>query len=451
MATNPADTPNTAALHRITADVLGTLDWRVPSRLAYWSAVGLCGFVWSVAGLAWAYQIYTGLHIAGVTHPVMWGFYIAAFVFWIGIAHSGTFISAILFLFRAHWRTSISRAAETMTIVAVTTAAIFPILHLGRAWLFYWLIPYPNERGLWINFSSPLVWDAFAIGTYFVVSVLFWFLELIPDFATVRDHSTGWRARIFRWLALGWCGTAGEWRHFRTAYASLAGLITVLVVSVHSIVSWDFAAAIVPGWHSTIFAPYFVAGAMLSGLAMVLTLVIPGRYLLGITEYVTIEHLEHVAKLIVTMSLIVTYCYASEFFFAWYKADPYDRAQFVYRTIGTYAPLFWLALLCNSVAPLILFRSAARRSVATLFVLSIVINIGMWTERFIIVVASLAHGYNAYSWGAYAPRVEWIILLGSGGWFLFWFLLLIGHVPSVPIAETKEHLPRLGPTAEVRV
>jgi len=428
-------------LHTVTTDVLRTLDWRIPSWLAYWGAVGLCGFVWSLAALVWAYQIYSGMHITGLAHPVMWGFYITAFVFWIGIAHSGTLIAAILFLFRAHWRTSVARAAETMTIVAVMTAGIFPILHLGRSWRFYWLIPYPNERRLWINFSSPLVWDAFAVGTYFVVSILFWYLELIPDFATVRDRSTGWRARIYGWLAVGWMGTAGEWRHFRTAYAILAGLITALVISVHSIVSWDFAAAIVPGWHSTIFAPYFVAGAIFSGLAMVLTLLIPGRSLIGITKYVTVDHLEKLAKLVLAMSLIVSYSYLSEFFFAWYKGDAYDRAQFLFRIGGPYAPLFWLTIACNSLAPLLLFKRSIRRSLVALFIISLVVNVGMWTERLVIIVSSLAHEYDSYSWGLYWPTAfEWVVLVGSAAWFLFWYLLLIGHIPSVPMAETKEHI-----------
>src|SRR5207302_529556 len=261
-------------------------------------------------------------------------------------------------------------------------------------WRLYWLIPYPNERVLWVNFSSPLIWDAFAIGTYFVASVLFWFLGLIPDFAVVRDHATGWRGWIFGRLAVGWRGTAQEWRHFRSAYALLAGLITVLVVSVHSIVSWDFAVAIVPGWHSTIFAPYFVAGAIFSGLAMILTLVIPGRFLLGIREYVTDDHLENIAKLIVAVSLIITYSYASELFFAWYRGDPVEQSQFLFRATGTYAPLVWLAIFCNSIVPLAFFRRAVRRNAVVLFAISILINIGMWTERFVIIVASLAHEYD---------------------------------------------------------
>ena len=433
--------PLAAALRRVTRDVLKTLEWRIPGWLAYWGAVGACFFLWSLAAVVWAYQIYTGLHVTGLLHPVMWGAYITTFVFWVGIAHSGTLISAILFLFRAHWRTTIARVAETMTIVAIMTEGIFPILHLGRSWRFYWLIPYPNERGLWINFSSPLVWDACTIGTYFIVSVLFWFLELIPDFAVVRDHATGWRQWIFGRLALGWTGTADEWRHFRAAYAVLAGLITALVVSVHSIVSWDFAVAVVPGWHSTIFAPYFVAGAIFSGLAMILTLMIPGRFLLGIREYVTDDHFEHVAKLVIAMSLVLSYSYSAELVLAWYRGNLFERSQFLFRATGTYAPLVWLAVLCNSVVPLVLFRRAARRNTAVLFAVAVAINIGMWIERFIIIVASLAHEYDAYSWGHYRPTLfEWTILAGSAGWFLFWFLLLIGHIPAVPIAETKEHL-----------
>ncbi len=438
---NDLDSTVAARLHTITNDVLATFEWRLPGWLAYWSAVGLSGFLWSIAGAVWLYQMYSGLHVTGMMHPVMWAFYITAFVFWIGIAHSGTLIAAILFLFRARWRTSVARVAETMTIVAVMTAAIFPVLHLGRAWRFYWLVPYPNQRGLWINFSSPLVWDAFAVGTYFIVSVLFWYLELVPDFATVRDRSAGWRERIFRWAALGWAGTAEEWRHFRSAYAILAGLITALVVSVHSIVSWDFAAAIVPGWHSTILAPYFVAGAIFSGLAMVLTLIIPGRWLIGITEYVSVDHLENIAKLVLAMSIVVSYSYVSEFFFAWYRGDAYDRAQYIFRVSGAYAPLFWLTIVCNSVVPLLLFRQAARRSPGTLFVVAVLINVGMWTERLVIIVSSLAHEFDSASWGIYRPTIfEWTILLGSAGWFFFWFLLLIGHIPAVPIAETKEHV-----------
>lgn len=425
-------------LHRISDEILDALAWTRIGWLVYWSVVGLCFYVWAIAAAAWAYQIYSGFTITGLTHPVMWGFYITAFVFWIGIAHSGTLISAILFLFRAHWRTPVARIAETMTIVAVMTAALFPVIHLGRAWRVYWLIPYPNQRTLWPNFSSPLMWDAAAIATYFLVSLLFWFLDLVPDFALLRDRSRGPAHTLYRGLALGWSGTAGQWRYFRSAYTLLAALVTALVVSVHSIVSWDFAMAIVPGWHSSIFAPYFVAGAILSGLSMVLTLAIPGRELLGIRRYLTDRHLENLAKLIIAVSLILTYSYISEFFFAWLGDDGYARSAFADRATGQYAPLFWLTIVCNSLVPLTFFSSVVRRSAWMLFVASILINLGMWSERLLIIVSSLAHEFNAYSWGTYMPRwPEWTIVLGSSAWFLFWFLLIIGHVPPVPIADMK--------------
>jgi molybdopterin-containing oxidoreductase family membrane subunit len=428
-------------LHRITDDILDTFTWTRAGWLAYWGAVGLCGYGWSIAAILWIYQMYAGLQVTGLSHPVMWGYYITAFVFWIGIAHSGTFISAILFLFRAKWRTSIARAAETMTIVAVMTAAIFPILHLGRAWRFYWLIPYPNERGLWVNFSSPLIWDAFAVGTYFIVSILFWYLGLVPDFAVVRDRSGCWQRAIFRYLALGWSGTTGEWRGYRKAFGILAAFITALVVSVHSIVSWDFAAAIVPGWHSTIFAPYFVAGAILSGLAMVLTLVVPARFLLGVQRYVTIDDLEKVAKLIVVMSLILTYLDVMEAIFSVRDTHPFERDTFLFRLTGRFWPLYWTTIFCVSVLPLAFLVRRVRRNLAALVCISLLINLGMWSERLMIIVTSLAHEFDPYTWGTYRPSiVEWTIIGGSICWFLFWYLLLIGHIPAVPIAETKQNL-----------
>jgi len=431
----------TVELHRVTDDIFRTFTWSRVGWFAYWGSVGLCGYGWSIAGLLWIQQIYSGLQVTGLNHPVMWGFYITAFVFWIGVAHSGTFVSAILYLFHARWRTSIARAAETMTIVAVMTAAIFPVLHLGRAWRFYWLIPYPNERGLWVNFSSPLIWDAFAVATYFVVSVLFWYLSLVPDFAVVRDRSGGRQRAIFRRLALGWSGTAGEWRGFRRAYGILAAIVTALVVSVHSIVSWDFAAAIVPGWHSTIFAPYFVAGAILSGLAMVLTLVIPARFLLGAQDYVTVDHLENVGKLIIVMSLILTYSYVMEAIFSVRDDRPFTRSTFLFRVTGDFWPLFWTTIACVSLVPLSLFRRRVRRSLTALFCISLLINVGMWCERLMTIVTSLAHDFDPSVWGTYRPSVfEWTIVGGSISWFLFWYLLLIGHIPAVPIAETKQNL-----------
>lgn len=444
-------TARDAALRRLTAEGLALQRWSLPGAAVYWALVGLLGGIWSLAALVWAYQVYYGLQVAGLQHPVMWGAYIATFVFWIGIAHSGTLMSAILFIFRAHWRTSIARLAETMTLAAIMTAVLFPIIHLGRPWRAYWLFPYPNERGLWVNFSSPLIWDAAAIGTYFVVSILFWLLHLIPDFATLRDHGAGgWRGRIHTWLAFGWTGSAQQWRVFRSTYAVLAGIIAVLVVSVHSIVSWDFAVAIVPGWHSTIFAPYFVAGAMFSGLAMILVLLIPGRELLGIRQHVTADHLDKIAKLILTLSLVISYCYGVEFYFALEGLDAFARRQFLFRAAGAYAPLFWLTIACNSIAPLVLFSRRARRNSNLLLVLSLAATIAMWIERFVIVVSSLAREYDSAAWGIYRPTyVEATIVIGSLAWFLFWFLLIVGHIPTIPMAEQKEEVLRQDAAREV--
>jgi Ni/Fe-hydrogenase subunit HybB-like protein len=408
---------------------------------AYWLALAACGLLAAAGAGAWAYQIRSGLQVSGLKHPVMWGLYITTFVFWIGIAHSGTLISAVLYLFRARWRAAISRAAEAMTVFAVMTAGLFPLIHLGRSWYFYWLLPYPNQRHLWVNFRSPLVWDLFAIGTYFTVSVLFFYLGLVPDLAALGARATGWRGRVYRALALGWRGALSQWHHFKTAYLLLAALATPLVVSVHSVVSWDFAMSVVPGWHSTIFAPYFVAGAIFSGLAMVVTLIVPARALLELDRYVTVEHLEAVAKLLVVTSLIVTYAYALEWFFAWYSENPFEQTVLLSRATGPYAPLFWTMVAANSIVPLSLFSRRVRRNTTVLFFVSLAINVGMWLERFVIIVGSLSRDYNPAVWDTYWPTwVEWTILAGSFGWFLAWFLLFVGHLPPVPVAEVKEAL-----------
>ena len=427
--------PTTTRFGRVNRDILGTLH---PGRI-YFAALALCllGIAWGA--WSWTQQVYNGLAVTGLHNPVMWGAYITTFVFWVGIAHSGTLISAILFLFRARWRTAISRAAEAMTVFAVMTAGLFPIIHLGRPWFFYWLLPYPNQRGLWVNFRSPLLWDVFAVGTYFTVSVLFFYLGLVPDLAVLRDNSTGWKRRIFSIVSLGWSGSTREWKHFNSSYLFMAALATPLVISVHSVVSWDFAVAIVPGWHSTLFAPYFVAGAIFSGLAMVLTLIIPARKILHLGEYITSHHLENVAKLILVTSLIVTYSYLIEFFFAWYSENPYEQTVYMSRAVGDYAPLFWLMVVCNCLAPMLFFIPSARRNTALLFVVSLLINVGMWTERFVIIAGSLARQFDVTTWRNYGPSwVEWSILLGSLCWFLFWFLLFIRHLPAIPMAEVKE-------------
>ncbi|MEE2822782.1 MAG: NrfD/PsrC family molybdoenzyme membrane anchor subunit [Acidobacteriota bacterium] len=431
--------PGAKTFHKVDQDVLRTLQ---PGAL-YFSLLGVCLILIAFGAWAWSQQVRHGLGVTGLKHPVMWGAYITTFVFWVGIAHSGTLISAILFLFRARWRAAISRASEAMTVFAVMTAGLFPIIHLGRPWLFYWLIPYPNERTLWVNFRSPLVWDVFAVGTYFTVSAVFFYIGLIPDLAVLRDNATGWKRRIFAITSLGWSGTGREWKHFSSAYLFLAALATPLVVSVHSIVSWDFAVAIIPGWHSTIFAPYFVAGAIFSGLAMVLSILIPARSILKLEEYITMWHLENISKLIIVSSLIVSYSYLTEFFFAWYSQNPFEQTVFLSRAVGDFAPLFWLMVMCNCLTPLLLFFKSVRCNTTILFIVSILINIGMWTERFVIIAGSLAREYSRASWDTYNPSwVEWSILLASFAWFAFWFLLFIRHLPAIPLAEVKESIHR---------
>ena len=429
----------TLSYGQVNRDILRTLE---PSGKPY---VALLAGTLTVLGFGifcWMYQIYTGMGVTGLTHPVMWGVYITNFVFWIGIAHSGTLISAILFLFRARWRTSIHRSAEAMTVFAVMTAGLFPIIHLGRSWYFYWLIPYPNQRQLWVNFRSPLIWDVFAVGTYFTVSVIFLYLGLIPDIAAARERALGWRRKLYEIMSLGWQGTDREWKHFRSAYLFLAALATPLVVSVHSVVSWDFAIALVPGWHSTIFAPYFVAGAIFSGLGMVLTLLIPLRKFFGLQDYILPKHLENLAKLVIVTSLIITYAYFTEFFIAWYSGNTFEKTSYWSRAFGPYAPLFWIMVTCNSVVPLALFVKRIRTNIAALFVISIVINIGMWLERFVIIVTSLSHEFVPYAWGLYVPSwVELGITAGSFAWFLTWFLLFVKFFPAVSITEMKESLP----------
>jgi molybdopterin-containing oxidoreductase family membrane subunit len=390
---------------------------------------------------AWFYQIAVGLGVAGITHPVMWGVYITTFVFWVGIAHSGTLISAILYLFRSGWRTTINRSAEAMTIFAVMTAGLFPLIHLGRVWYFYYLMPYPSQRQIWPDFRSPLVMDVFAVTTYLTISALFWYVGLIPDVAILRDKVKGVRHKIYGALSLGWQGTVSEWRHYRRVYLYMAGIATPLVLSVHSVVSWDFALSIVPGWHSTIFAPYFVAGAIYSGVAMVMTIMIPLRWSFGLEEYVTEDHFENMSKLLLLTGTIVAYAYATEFFMAWYSADPIEIESFKWRATGAYALPFWAMVFCNVVIPQTLWFKKVRRNVRALFALSIFVNIGMWYERFVIFVTSLAHEYDPGGWGLYTPSwVEICILIGSFCWFFFWFLLFAKTLPVISIAEVKEHL-----------
>jgi Ni/Fe-hydrogenase subunit HybB-like protein len=389
-----------------------------------------------------------GVGVWGVNIPVGWGFAIINFVWWIGIGHAGTLISAILLLFRQAWRTSINRFAEAMTLFAVSCAGLYPILHLGRPWLAYWLFPYPNTMGMWPNFRSPLIWDVFAVSTYATVSLMFWFVGLIPDLATLRDRSQSLVGRkIYGILAMGWRGSARHWQRYETAYLLLAGLSTPLVVSVHTIVSFDFAVGIIPGWHATIFPPYFVAGAIYSGFAMVMTLAIPLRKFYGLEDFVTIKHLDNMARVMLATGLIVAYGYTMEAFTAWYSANAYEQYMMLNRFGGPYAPVYWLLILCNVIVPQLLWFRRVRASVAALFVIAFVVNVGMWLERFIIVVTSLSRDFLPSSWAMYYPTFyDWATYIGSIGLFLTLLFLFIRFLPMISIFEMRT----LVPGAEVK-
>jgi len=366
----------------------------------------------------------------------------------VGIAHSGTLISAILHLFRAGWRNPIARAAETMTVFAVCIAGLFPFIHLGRVWQVHYILPYPNQRTLWPNFQSPLVFDVIAISTYLMVSSLFWYTGMVPDLAAVRDKATGLRKKIFSILSLGWTGQHEQWRHYSRGYLFFAALATPLVVSVHSVVSWDFALGIAPGYHSTIFAPYFVAGAIHSGLAMVLTLMIPLRKIFHYQKIMPLSVLENVAKTIIFTGLIVGFAYVTEFFMAWYSRNMVETEVFRWRIFGTYKIEFWIMVVCNTVVPLFFLFKKIRTSIPLLFGISILVNIGMWYERFVIIITSVARDYIPHAWGLYRPSmIEWGIMFGTFCLFFFLFLLFVKHMPSVSMTELKETAAQGGPHA----
>jgi Ni/Fe-hydrogenase subunit HybB-like protein len=423
---------------KVDRDILAAME--KPGRV-YLAGLAFTATLTVIGGILWAYQIRNGLGVAGYTHPVNWAIYITNFVFWVGIAHSGTLISAVLYLFHARYRTSFNRAAEAMTVFALMVAGIFPLVHLGRSWVFYYLLPYPNQRQLWVNFRSPLIWDVFAVGTYFTVSLVFFYVGMIPDFAIARRCKEGIRKKIFGVLSLGWKGTGREWRHYAMLYLFLAAFATPLVASVHSVVSWDFAMSIVPGWHTTIFAPYFVAGAILSGTAMVITLVVPLRKAMNLREYITDDHFESIAKIMLFTSLIVSYAYIVEFGLAWYGGNVFETGAFRYRALGDFRYLTWAMIFCNSLVPLTLFAKRLRRNTTYLLIVSLLVNVGMWLERFVIIVTSLAHDYDPYVWGTYSPTyVEVGISLGSFGMFFTLYLLFVKTLPVLSITEIKEHL-----------
>jgi Ni/Fe-hydrogenase subunit HybB-like protein len=434
---DPAHPPQTH--HEVTRDVVNTLG---TAGRGYFLLLGAAILLFLVGVVTFVMLLKDGLGLAGYVPPGYWSVYITTFVFWIGIGHAGTLISAILFLFRSTWRTAVYRATEAMTVFAVMTAGLFPIIHIGRQWFFYWLLPYPNQRWLWPNFKSPLIWDVFAISTYLTVSTTFLCVGLVPDIAAARDLMKGWRSKIYGVFSLGWKGTDQQWRHYTRAYLYLAALATPLVLSVHSVVSWDFAMSIVPGWHGTIFAPYFVAGAIYSGVGMVLTLIIPLRKALNLEHMIGEFHFDNLAKLTLLTGSILFYAYAMEYFIGWYSGNTYEQATFWRRAFGPNWWGGWTMIICNAFVSQLFWFKKIRTNLTALFVISIFINIGMWFERYVIITSSLANDFLPYVWANMRPTwADWGILAGSFGWFSMWFLLFARTFPVVAIQEVKEQIP----------
>lgn len=414
----------------------------VGKRTWWWIGMGLSLALLSLFAVSVAMVVSRGVGVWGLNIPVAWGFAIVNFVWWIGIGHAGTFISAILFIAEQPWRASINRFTEAMTLFAVACAAIFPLLHLGRIGVWYYLLPYPNDQGLWPQWRSPLMWDFMAILTYGTVSAMFWYQGLVPDLARFRDGAPKlWQRRLYGFFALGWRGSASQWNRYGQAYLLLAGLATALVVSVHSIVSMDFAISLNPGWHSTIFPPYFVAGAILSGFAMVVTLLIPMRHLLGLGEWITPRHFDNMGKILLLTSLVVTHGYFMESYLAWWSGDAGELQLLQQRLGGAAAPVFWATILCNSLLPQVLWWRAARRSLGLLFALSLVINVGMWLERYLIVASTLEQRFLPASWGEFSGTIwDWGLFVGSFGLFFTLLLLFVRWLPVLSLHEMKEHL-----------
>ena len=416
-----------------------------PTKL-WWGAMAVAVSLFLLLGIEIGYLIAKGIGILGVNVPVSWGSFIVTFVFWIGIGHAGTLISAVLYIFRQQWRTAINRSAEAMTIFAVAAAGIFPIIHTGRPWFaVVWMLPYPNERGtLWPNFRSPLLWDLFAISTYLTISLVFWYLGLVPDIASIRDRIKGssfWqklRKMAYSALSLGWVGSARSWAHYEATAMILAGLSAPLVLSVHSIVSFDFATSVIPGWHTTIFPPYFVAGAIFSGFGMVLTLLIIMREVFQLKAYITTKHLENMAKVVTLTGSIVGLAYGTEFFMAWYSGVEFEAFAFINRAFGPYWWAYWIMVSCNVISPQLFWFPSIRRNVAALWIISIFVNIGMWFERYVIVVTSLHRDFLPSSWDMYVMTIhDYLIMLGSFGLFFTLFLLFVRFLPTIAMAEVK--------------
>ena len=426
------------SLSQVTDDILRPLEGK-PTGLWYLGL--LCAVGMLVVGFtAIGYQMWTGIGTWGLNPTVGWAFDITNFVFWIGIGHAGTLISAVLFLFRQRWRTSVNRSAEAMTIFAVMCAGLFPLIHMGRPWLAHWVFPLPNVRGsLWVNWRSPLLWDVFAISTYFIISLTFWYVGLVPDFATMRDRAkTKLKKLVGAVMSLGWNGSAKTWHRYELVYLLLAGLATPLVFSVHTIVSMDFATSVIPGWHTTIFPPYFVAGAIFSGLAMVLTLMLIARKVMRLEDYITAQHVGAMCKLIIAMGGVVGLAYATEFFIAMYSGNEYEHFVFLNRALGPFAWAYWIMVTCNIVTPQLFWFKKIRQNMMVVFIASLFINVGMWFERFTIIVTSLHRDFLPSSWADYSPTsIEILTLMGSFGLFFTCFLLFCRVLPVIAMGEVK--------------
>jgi Ni/Fe-hydrogenase subunit HybB-like protein len=434
-------------ISQIEHDTLATVSrttWR------YWLGLSIAVGLTAIGGWCWSQMLHHGLGVTGLNAPVMWGSMITTFVFFIGVSHSGTLVSAILFFTRSPLRAAIGRSAEGMTVIAILTAGLYPIIHIGRSWLFFFVLPYPNQRGLWPNFRSPLTWDVFAICSYVTVSALFLYMGMLPDLALLARRVTGWRKPLYRILSLGFAGTDGEWCLLEKAYPIFAGIVIPLAVSVHSVVSWDFAMTLMPGWHSAIFPPYFVAGAIFSGLAMAILLLGGLRRGYHLERYIKADHFDLLAKLLLAMSIVMTFVYATEFYVAFYRGGSTEAELFRWRATGSYAPLFWLVVVCNTVAPLACFWKRVRRSLPAMIVIAVLVTIGMWFERFVFIVTTLAHSFDPAAWRTYTPSLRELgVCLGGFGWFLMLFLLFIKVFPAMSIAETMqgEHKAREGADA----
>jgi molybdopterin-containing oxidoreductase family membrane subunit len=443
--TNPSRYPVIAPGHTLSTvtDKISSIVLRKRAPLGWWIAIAITGSMSVMLLVAITHLVLTGIGIWGNNQPVGWGFDIINFVWWIGIGHAGTLISAVLLLLRQAWRTSINRFAEAMTLFAVANAGLYPLLHTGRPWLAYWLLPYPNTMGTWPQFRSPLVWDVFAVSTYATVSLLFWYVGLIPDLATLRDRAKRPIAKVLYGIfAMGWRGAARHWERYETAYLLLAGLATPLVVSVHTVVSFDFAAGVVPGWHTTVFPPYFVAGAIFAGFAMVLTLAIPLRAIYKLEDFITTRHLENMAKVMLATGLIVTYGYGIEAFMAWYSGSPYESYMLQNRLTGPYKFQYWSLLLCNVLVPQVLWFRNARKNIFVLFAVAMCVNVGMWLERFIIIVTSLHRDFLPSSWGMFhGTGWDWAMFLGTIGFFLFLMFLFLRFLPMISIFEMRTLVP----------